>query len=293
MARVRIGIAGWDYEDWVGTVYPTGSSRRFDRLAYVCRFVDVIEINSTFYRPAAPRTAESWLRRTEGRGSAFTFTAKLHRSWTHDADTRNDRALLGSLDGLDVLRDAGKLAGVLAQFPQAFHHGPRAMERLSRIVGLLVDWPLVVEVRHAGWQTDEARRDFDGLGAAWCVVDQPRVGRSTAGPEDRVTAEPAYLRLHGRNSRDWFREGAGRDARYDYLYRGDELTEVGGVAKRMSETAEELIVVQNNHFRGQALVSALQLKHRLQGQRPIAPETLVAVYPDLAGETSVERTRLF
>jgi uncharacterized protein YecE (DUF72 family) len=181
----------------------------------------------------------------------------------------------------------------LAQFPQSFHHDSRSLDRLRQITDLLADWPLVVEVRHAGWQTDEARSEFDRLGVAWCVVDQPRVGHSTASPTPRVTSRLGYLRLHGRNVENWFREGAGRDARYDYLYAEDELHELVQVACEMAGTAEELIVVQNNHFRGQALVNTLQLKHLVQGEPPLAPETLVSVYPDLAGRTVVERSRLF
>jgi len=290
---IRIGVAGWDYADWAGTVYPPVGSRRLDRLAYICRFVDVVEINSTFYRPASPRTAESWLRRTAFRKDEFCFTAKLHRSWTHQHDLDPTDDMLGDMDGLRVLRDGGKLSALLAQFPQSFHHVPRSIERLRRFAELLSDWPLVVEVRHAGWQTEEARTDFDRLGLGWCVVDQPRIGCSTATPTPRVTSRLGYLRLHGRNTKDWFRENAGRDARYDYTYGSDELAELDAVARRMAGAAEELIVVQNNHFRGQALVNALQLKHLVQGQTPLAPETLVAAYPELAAQTVAERSRLF
>lgn len=290
---IRFGVAGWDYADWAGTVYPTGGASRLDRLAYICRFVDVVEINSSFYRPAAPRTAESWLRRTASRGDAFGFTAKLHRSWTHQGDIDSPDDLLDDLDGLRVLRDGGKLSALLAQFPQSFHHAPRALDRLRHIAELLADWPLVIEVRHAGWQTDEAQEDFDRLGVAWCVVDQPRVGRSTAGPTPRVTSRLGYLRLHGRNAENWFREGAGRDARYDYLYAENEVNELAQVAREMAGAAEELIVVQNNHFRGQALVNTLQLKHLVHGEPPLAPETLVSAYPALAEQTIVERSRLF
>ena len=38
-----------------------------------------------------------------------------------------------------------------------------------------------------------------------------------------MTSPVAYVRVHGRNYRDWFRKGAGRDARYDYLYPAGEL----------------------------------------------------------------------
>ena len=58
-----VGVAGWDYPDWNGIVYPRGASRGFDRLAWAARFLDVVEINATFYRPVGPKTAASWIRR--------------------------------------------------------------------------------------------------------------------------------------------------------------------------------------------------------------------------------------
>ena len=53
--KPRIGPAGWSYEDWKGIVYPSGAGRRFDPLEYLCGFFDVIEINSSFYRPPPPQ----------------------------------------------------------------------------------------------------------------------------------------------------------------------------------------------------------------------------------------------
>ena len=43
-----VGVAGWDYPDWEGVVYPAAAGRRFDRLAWIARFVDVVERYSAF-----------------------------------------------------------------------------------------------------------------------------------------------------------------------------------------------------------------------------------------------------
>ena len=131
------------------------------------------------------------------------------------------------------------------------------------------------------------------LGVAWCAADQPQVGRSTLRLLTRVTADLAYLRLHGRNAANWFRPDAGRDARYDYRYSGEELAKLADAAREMARGAGELIVIQNNHFRGQALVNALQLKNLLQEDLPRAPQELVEAYPDLSVDVDVQRTRLF
>ena len=61
----------------------------------------------------------------------------------------------------------------------------------------------------------------------------------------------------------------------------------------MAGPAENLFVVQNNHFRGQALADALQMTHLLLDETPRAPVELVAAYPDLEPVVRMERRRLF
>lgn len=289
---IRIGIAGWDYPDWGGVVYPAGASRGFDKLLWVARFVDLVEINATFYRPADPRTAASWVRRTD-RVPGFRFAAKAHRSWTHEAEPDLGAVVPPTLDGLAPLRDAGRLAALLVQFPQSFHRTEENLERLARLLDALAGWPVALEVRHVSWDDDLAAAWVCRHGVAWVVVDQPRVGAGTAPPRPRVTAPLAYLRLHGRNAESWFREGAGRDARYDWLYGPDEVRSLAETARTLSDSAAEVLVVQNNHFRGKAVVNALQMKYLLQGSAPPAPAPLVAAYPELAAFCASEPGRLF
>jgi uncharacterized protein YecE (DUF72 family) len=291
MGAIRVGVAGWDYRDWMGIVYPTPLPSGFDRLAYLCGFVDVLEVNSTFYRAADPGTASTWVRRT-ARHPGFRFTAKAHRSWTHERDPDFSTAVPETLRGLEPLRAAGALGALLIQFPQRFHHGPEALERLRRLLDDTQGWPVVVELRHASWARDEAVELLAERKVGLCVVDQPRL-RDTVAPEQRVTGPVSYLRLHGRNAADWFREGAGRDARYDYLYSTRELTALAAVARGLAHGSEELFVVQNNHFRGQAVVNAIQMKHLLSGGRPPAPAELVRAYPSLADVVTEEQSRLF
>ena len=288
---IRVGVAGWDYPDWRGTVYPSRPGGVFDRLAYLARFVDLVEINSTFYRPVDPRVASSWTRRTAHR-NGFRFTAKAHRSWTHEAADPVSAVPL-TLAGLEPLREAGRLGALLVQFPQSFHLGVASVARLDRLLDLLEGWPVVVEVRHASWDDAGFRERLRSRGAGLCAVDQPRVGRATLPPLAVVTAGVAYLRLHGRNGADWFREGAGRDARYDYLYAEDELRPLAAMAVEMSRGVREVFVVQNNHFRGKGLANALMMKRLLGDERPDAPEELCAAYPALRGIVEVRREGLF
>jgi uncharacterized protein YecE (DUF72 family) len=284
-----VGVAGWDYPDWLGVVYPAHAKQGFDRLAWIARFVDAVEINSSFYRPVVPRTAASWVRRVAHR-PGFRFTAKSHRSWTHE--TGETAKVPETCEGLAPLREAGLLGALLVQFPQSFHWTPESRDRLERLLDRLSGWPVVVEVRHVSWEDDSAAAWIHGRGVGWCVVDQPRIGRSTARAIPRVTSSLAYLRLHGRNAERWFEEGAGRDARYDYLYDEDELRPLADVARTLASTASSVYAIANNHFRGQALANALQLKHLIQGIEPDAPDELVRAYPGIRGAVTVTDPKL-
>jgi uncharacterized protein YecE (DUF72 family) len=90
-----------------------------------------------------------------------------------------------------------------------------------------------------------------------------------------------YVRLHGRNYQDWFREDAGRDARYDYLYSEDELEPWLDRIEKVAEGSAETYVIANNHFRGKAAVNALQIKFKIEGKKVEAPASLVSSYPVL------------
>lgn len=287
---IRVGVAGWDYPDWEGLVYPRAGG--LDRLAYLARFVDVVEINSTFYRPNAPRAAERWARTALDAGG-LRFTAKAHRSWTHEATDDLGEAVALALAGLRPLREAGVLAAVLVQFPQRFHAGSRAYEHLRRLAEHSLGWPVAIEVRHAGWNAPEAHAQVRQCGFAWCVVDQPRIAGSTLGREPVATSTLGYLRLHGRNTPEWFRQGAGRDARYDYRYDRREVAELVATARTLAGMCEQVVVVYNNHFRGQALANALETRFALTGTRAVAPAALMRAYPDLADSADPAEPALF
>jgi uncharacterized protein YecE (DUF72 family) len=289
---VRIGVAGWDYADWEGVVYPPGPSSGFDRLKYLARYVDLVEVDSTFYRPVAPPVAASWVRRTEN-VPGFAFTAKVHRSWTHERDPDLDRVVPETLAGLAPLREADRLGALLLQFPHSFRADDRARERVRRLAERCAGWPVAIEVRHASWATDATERLFRELGVAWCAVDQPIVDPGSLPLDARVTAPFAYLRFHGRNVGTWFEPGAGRDRRYDWRYGPRAIDELAASVRRATGSARAVYAVQNNHFRGQAVADALLLRARVSGTRPVAPPGVVAAYPDLADDVTLEQERLF
>jgi uncharacterized protein YecE (DUF72 family) len=149
--KIRIGPA-WSYRDWNGVVYPQSPGSKFDQLAYLSNFFDTIEINSSFYRPPAPSTAKAWARRVT-QNPDFVFTAKLHRVFTHERGkaTVEDEKLFR--EGIDPLAEAGKLGAVLIQFPWSFKNTDEDRVYLTKLIDRFKDYRLVLEVRHASWNT--------------------------------------------------------------------------------------------------------------------------------------------
>jgi len=289
--QIRVGTAGWSYKDWEGIFYPPGMQRRKEHpLEYLARCFDVVEINTSFYGHIKPELAKLWVRKVGAVNPQFTFTAKLHRSFTHsplavmeptsaatikpgDEDERLAR------EGLDPLASAGKLGALLIQFPVSFKNTGLNREYLESLLRQFIEYPRVVEVRHASWNNGETLNYFASRNTAFCNIDQPLLGRAL-GATEHVTSPVGYVRLHGRNYDQWF-EAEKCEDRYNYLYNERQLEGWKDKIARIAEKAEVTYVVTNNHFQAKAGVNALQLRHMLSAERQRAPEPLLKHYPEL------------
>lgn len=276
-----VGTAGWSYPDWKGIVYPPRAPASLDALRYLAAYLDVLEINHTFYRPPEPHVTERWARAVADL-PGFAFTAKLHRDFTHAPPaTWGGGAAAAFRDGLRPLVDAGRLRALLLQFPFFFAATAESLDHLRRLAEEFGALPLVVEVRHRSFLAPRVLELLRALGLSFCNIDQP-LARDSIEPGARVTGPIGYLRLHGRNADAWFTRGAGRDAKYDYLYSPAELRRFAPLVAELRARTETTIVVTNNHFRGKGPANALELKHLLTGEPVEVPPALLAAYPRLA-----------
>jgi uncharacterized protein YecE (DUF72 family) len=276
--RIRVGPAGWSYKDWAGQVYPTPQPRGFDPLTYVAQYFDAVEINSSFYRIPDAKTTRRWVERVDDHPD-FRFTAKLWQGFTHDA-TAGAKDEAAFRQAVAPLHDAGRLGAVLLQFPYRFHHTPENRAYLRRLADVFGVYPLVVDIRHRSWDQPQVYEFLGALGIGFCNIDQPQVS-SSIGLTACVTSPVGYLRLHGRNAGRWCAEGAGSAARYDYRYLAEELQEIVDVVEVLSRQARATYRITNNHFRGQAALNALELRHTLQRAPVRVPPPLLMAYPEL------------
>ncbi|HEY2822223.1 MAG TPA: DUF72 domain-containing protein [Candidatus Acidoferrum sp.] len=302
--EIRIGPAGWSYTDWAGYVYPTRKPKGFHEATYLAQFFDTIEINTSFYGPMRADHAKLWLDRVSA-NPRFLFTAKLWQKFTHDpVSTRDDERVLR--EGFDVLRGAGKLGAVLAQFPFSFHRSRENIVGLTVLLQRFADYPLSVELRHASWNDAETFALLREHNAALCNIDQPIIGRSIE-PRDSpigATNVPAaavapigYIRLHGRRYDTWFSDDPAMPPfeRYNYLYSTEELAPWATRIKRESQHAQKVFAITNNHYLGKGVVNALQLLSMLKGAKVNVPDPLRVKYPELEkiADLPPERPTLF
>jgi len=287
--NIKIGVAGFSYKDWQGVVYPP-SLKSSARIEYLAQFLELIEINTSFYGHIKPAVGKEWCRAALSVNPKFVFTAKLNRAFTHSpvavleptsAKTIRPAATdeQDAKAGYDSIATQGMLGALLAQFPISFKCTDENRAYVERLVERFRSYPLVLEIRHASWNEPDVFRWIEGLGIGLCNIDQPLLGRAV-GPSAHATSAVGYIRLHGRNYKQWFAETNVRD-RYDYLYSTKELATWKDRALEVAEKTETTYVVANNHNLGKAAVNALQLISMIEARKVKVPATLVPRYPEL------------
>jgi uncharacterized protein YecE (DUF72 family) len=284
-----VGTAGFSYKDWEGIVYPVDlKKRKVHPLEFVAQFFDCCEINTSFYGHIRPNIAKQWIERTSAVNPEFLFTAKLFQGFTHPPRGKTVPSPFNltvsaeeeklAREGLDSIATEGKLGALLVQFPILFRNADDTRDYLFNLLKRFSDYPLVLEIRHESWNDPEILERLAEQGVGFCNIDQPRLGKSLRGTQ-HLTSPVGYVRLHGRNYKEWF-GSKGRDDRYNYLYKPSELEGWKEKIEKISRSSEKTFAITNNHYKGQAAVNALELKSMLSGRKVKAPETLVQAYPD-------------
>jgi uncharacterized protein YecE (DUF72 family) len=304
VAEVRIGTCSWADEALSKHWYPRGTPAG-ERLAYYAQHFDTVEVDSTYYRLPAEEMVSRWAERTpddfvmhiKAFGLMTRHPVKLEAlppDLRDEAPTddrgrveRPSREFRGEvfrrfLEALEPLRSAGKLGGILFQFPSYVVFKDRSLDYLQWAREQVGDDEMLVEFRHVSWFEEENRaetlRFLEELGAAHVIVDSPRIeGAKNLSPTVvALTSPTAYVRFHGRNASTWNKRGGGASERFDYLYSDDELREWVGPLRELAGEAEQAYAFFNNNSTSpdghggrmaQAAANAKALQQLLQAEK--------------------------
>jgi len=275
VTEVRIGTCSWADDALSKHWYPKGLAAG-ERLPYYAEHFDTVEVDSTYYRlPAEPmverwadRTSEGFVMHVKAFGLMTRHPVKLESlppDLRDDAPTddrgrveRPSREFRGEvfrrfLEALEPLRSAGKLGGILFQFPSYVVYKDRSLDYLQWAREQLGNDEMLVEFRHVSWLDDEHRdetlRLLEELRATHVIVDAPRIegAKNVAPTVLALTSPTAYVRFHGRNADTWNKRGGSASERFDYLYSDDELREWVGPLGELAEQAEQAYAFFNNN----------------------------------------------
>ena len=278
---LRIGTSGWSYPpstgpgSWTGLFYPL---LKTDELKFYSRYFNTVEINSTFYRPSNPKTAESWAKRTP---DDFEFTVKVWQQFTHGKREWTAGDVEEFKSGILPLAEAEKLGCLLFQFPASFRQTPETREQLKAILAAFEGFPKAVELRHGSWS--DALPMVLEMDAVPAFIDEPKFKDSIRQDTVKATSGYVYLRLHGRKFDKWWRHEH-RNERYDYLYSAEELQPYVVRVKSVLEDKDiqRAYIFFNNHPGAKAVVNAVMMRAALDVPiRGELPEKLVETYPEL------------
>jgi len=203
---ILIGTSGYSFPDWVGPFYPPGTERG-KMLDHYVRHFPTVEVNATYYRIPPPSTLHAMERKTP---PGFEFVVKAHHDMTHERSL--DPELYRSFErSVDPLLAAGKLSGILAQFPYAFRRTRENEKFLGELKERLPEVPLFIEFRHGSWVRDDLFPWLEEQGLGYVSVDEPDLP-GLVPPIARVTGPLGYVRLHGRNKTNWWQPDGGMRA---------------------------------------------------------------------------------
>ncbi|HSC73808.1 MAG TPA: DUF72 domain-containing protein [Gaiellaceae bacterium] len=301
MAEIRIGTCSWADDALSKHWYPKGLPAG-ERLGYYAQHFDTVEVDSTYYRLPGEEMVRRWAERTP---DGFVMHVKAFGLMTRHPvklealppDLREDapaddkgrverpsrefRAAVFQrfLEALEPLRSAGKLGGILFQFPSYVVYKDRSLDYLRWAREQLGDDEMLVEFRHVSWLDDEHRdetlRFLEQLAASHVIVDAPRIeGAKNVTPTVLALTSPTlYVRFHGRNADTWNKRGGSAAERFDYLYTPAELEEWVDPLRELAGQAEQAYAFFNNNAtspdgRGgrmaQAAANAKELQRLLQ-----------------------------
>ena len=302
MGVLRVGTSGWNYPagkgTWNGIFYPLREDRQrgFDELRFYSERFNTVEVNSTFYGQPKANATLAWAKRTP---PGFDFAVKLFQKFTHpnmaiDPGPVTQADVDAFKGGVDPLAAAGKLGPLLVQFPSSFQRTAEAVDYLGWLLKAFGDFEIAIELRHRTWSdATETAQLLDHHGAAWVQIDEPKFPSSIRQDLTGKGSDLYYLRLHGRNAKEWWDHAEPED-RYNYFYSEEELEPIAEKVKDIRAMVKKAYLFLNNHFSAQSVANATTLKSMLD--IPVTsrmPPELVERFPDLARIVStLPRARL-
>lgn len=261
MSEIKIGLTGWgDHPTLYEDIYSANQKLQ----AYAGHF-PIVELDTSFYAIPPKKNIDKWIQETP---DSFQFIAKAYQGITgHQRGEIPFTTKKEMFDAYKVafqpMKQAGKLAMILCQFPPWFDCQKKHIKYLSIVREQLKDFEVALEFRHQSWYSEHFRDSTLAYMKEnnWIhsICDEPQAGQRSVPFVPVVTTDKAFFRFHGRNTAGWNKPVKGeewRDVRYLYDYPKQELRELAEKVEQVSVNTNNTYVVFNNNSGGHAANNA-------------------------------------
>lgn len=258
---IRLGTQGWNYPDWVGPFYPSGTTRGAF-LRTCARAFDTVEVDASFYTIPSVDTLRNWGEQVPG---DFVFGFKMPQEVTHVRRCREAEEVVRQFER-SVQTLGSRLGAILIQLPPSF--APHERKALEGLLGVLArDLRYAVEFRGADWITPSTLDLLRAHGVALALTDARWIPRARVLAQvTNPTARFSYIRWMGddRSIVDYGRVHVDRSA---------ELRAWADALAELVTQVDDVFGYANNHFAGHAPATVRELQAHL-GLRVTNPESL-------------------
>ena len=245
LRALYIGTSGWHYDDWTAAFYPKDVTG-YHELTFHAQHFNTVENNSSFYRIAGEGTYKTWDRMTP---EGYKFSMKLNKLITHTHRLAvNDEVAEKVHFILDTTQLLGpKRGAILIQLPASFKYDLKTLDTflaffVPQVRAQPQPFDIAIELRNKYWFTEELFGLLESYNVALVA------GQSSRWPGiRRVTADVAYLRMHG------------PEKLFASSYTTEQLEELAAYIRQLPSAVRRVYVYFNNDFHSYALDNAAEL----------------------------------
>lgn len=263
---IYVGLTGWgDHPD----VYSPKSKKTEKLVDYSAHF-PIVELDSSFYAVQPERNIRKWIEETP---ESFQFVVKAYQGMTGHQRGENpfasqDEMFEAYIKSIRPLKEAGKLAMVLLQFPPWFDCTKENVNQIKETAGRLQEFDVAVEFRHQSWYAPALKEKTIAFmkehHLIHSVCDEPQAGEGSI-PLVPIPSrkDKVLVRLHGRNIHGWLNPGNAqkwREVRYLYDYNQQELAEISQAVQSLNKSVDQVYVIFNNNSGGHAAEDAKEFQ---------------------------------
>ncbi|MFO7795434.1 MAG: DUF72 domain-containing protein [Promethearchaeati archaeon] len=249
MVELKIGCAGWSYDDWIETFYPKHLNRS-DHLNFYSKYFNLVEINATFYNLSSKEMVFNWNNRVP---EDFRFAVKVWKEITHKYEQEDlNYVIYQFFEQLRPLND--KVDYYLLQFPPWFKYSDKHVEYLRKIIDLLPsNNKYVIELRDNSWFDENIIK---------ILTKKSNIIIATSYIEEIIpyyapNQNSYYIRLIGDRQIQSFKIVQRK--------KEEEITQLINKIQELkaNKNVKEIFIIVNNHYTGFAPETANELKKKL------------------------------